>query len=324
MTGIFAEWQPRYAEHRVATFPVEGKRPCVRAYDKVGLRGSAQLAIKFHDVDAFGFLCGPRSRITVIDIDSPDERTVGEAQRMFGDTPVIWRTGSGNYAMPFRYNGEARRIRAVPGLPIDILGGGFVVAPPSVGAKGQYAFVQGGLADLDRLPRLRIDKIERQKAPKGLRPETFAREGQRHDTLKRALTSEIWHCDTWEDFLDRAVTIGTMHCTPPLDDGEITDLAAWFWQHKTRGLLIRPGHRHWTQDVHDLMLTDRIAGMLLLMLRTEHPGDWQQFVIANGWAKTLGMKRDTLAAKRRKLEALGHIVLVKRATALKPALYRWP
>ena len=38
MTGLFAEWQPRYAEHRVATFPVEGKRPCVRAWDRVGLR----------------------------------------------------------------------------------------------------------------------------------------------------------------------------------------------------------------------------------------------------------------------------------------------
>ena len=23
MSGVFAEWQPRYAQHRVATFPVE-------------------------------------------------------------------------------------------------------------------------------------------------------------------------------------------------------------------------------------------------------------------------------------------------------------
>ena len=31
MVGLFREWQPRYAEHRVATFPVESKRPCIRA-----------------------------------------------------------------------------------------------------------------------------------------------------------------------------------------------------------------------------------------------------------------------------------------------------
>ena len=115
MVGLFAEWQPRYAAHRVATFPVDGKRPRVRAWDRVGLRGSAQLAMKFADADAFGFQCGKRSRITLVDIDSRDERIVGEAIRLFGESPIIWRTGSGNHAMPFRHNGEARRIRPVPG-----------------------------------------------------------------------------------------------------------------------------------------------------------------------------------------------------------------
>jgi bifunctional DNA primase/polymerase-like protein len=320
MTGIFAAWQPRYAEKHVATFPVEGKRPRVRAWDKVGLRGSAQLAMKFADADAFGFRCGHRSRITLLDIDSPDEKIVSEAITAFGESPVIWRTGSGNYAMPFRYNDEARRIRPVPGLPIDILGDGYAVAPPSMGAKGRYEFVQGSLADLDHLPRLRVDKIARPEAP---RPEV-TRQGQRHDALKRALTSEIWHCGTWEDFLDRAITIGTMHCTPPLDDAEITDLAAWFWRHKDMGLLIRPGHRHWTDDVFDLLPTDRLAALLLFALRKEHPFDDQQFVIANAWAKALGMNRHTLVAARSKLQALGHVVLVKRASSIKPALYRWP
>ena len=41
---------------------------------------------------------------------------------------------------PFRYNGEARRIRAVPDLPIDVMGGGFAVAPPSMGSTGRYEF----------------------------------------------------------------------------------------------------------------------------------------------------------------------------------------
>ena len=58
MSGVFAEWQPRYAQHRVATFPVENKIPCVRNWKKVGLKASTQLALKFAAADAFGFQCG--------------------------------------------------------------------------------------------------------------------------------------------------------------------------------------------------------------------------------------------------------------------------
>src|SRR5680860_1131840 len=120
-SGIFAQWQPRYAAHRIATFPVENKRPCTLAWNRVGLRGSGQLAIKFADADAFGFQCGPRSRITIIDIDSSEECIVEEAISIFGRSPVIWRTGGGNFAMPFRYNGERRQIKVFGqnGLPID-------------------------------------------------------------------------------------------------------------------------------------------------------------------------------------------------------------
>src|SRR5438132_7870503 len=67
--GVFGTWQPCYAEHRVATFPVatENKKPAIKGYQRVGLGGSARLAFKFTDADAFGFICGPRSRITVLD-----------------------------------------------------------------------------------------------------------------------------------------------------------------------------------------------------------------------------------------------------------------
>jgi hypothetical protein len=322
MTGIFAQWQPRYAEHRIATFPVRDKRPCIRGWQNVGLPGSAQLAMKFLDVDAFGFQCGAQSRITLIDIDSHDERMVGEAIKLYGESPIIWRTGSGNHAMPFRHNGEARRIRPIPGLPIDVLGGGFAVAPPSMGAKGRYEFLQGSLADLDRLPVARVDKVEPIGAPSP--GAALIGQGQRHEALKRALASEIWHADDYASFLDRALTIGTMRCTPPLDASEITDLATWFWQHKEMGLLRRPGHRHWTQDVRDLLLIDRNAGAILQVLRVDHPGERHTFVVANGMAKLLLMNRHNFVAKRKKLEASGLIVLVKPATSTKPALYRWP
>jgi len=42
--GIFSKWQPRYAEHGIATFPVriEGKdkRPMNQGYQRTGLRGN--------------------------------------------------------------------------------------------------------------------------------------------------------------------------------------------------------------------------------------------------------------------------------------------
>jgi hypothetical protein len=111
LSGAFAEWQPRYAEQGVATFPVRDKKPCVRRWQSVGLNGSLQLALKFPEADAFGFQCGNASRITLVDIDSSEKRVVEEAIKIFGASPVVWRTGSGNFAMPFRFNGEKRRIR---------------------------------------------------------------------------------------------------------------------------------------------------------------------------------------------------------------------
>ena len=148
MSGVFADWQPLYAEHGIATFPVENKIPREKLAE-VGLDGSSQLALKFPDADAFGFQCGARNRITLIDIDSDGENVVAEAIKLFGESPILWRTGGGHFAMPFRHNGELRRIRALADLPIDVLGSGYAVAPPSKGSKQRYEFLQGTLADFD-------------------------------------------------------------------------------------------------------------------------------------------------------------------------------
>ena len=47
--GVFAEWQPAYDEAGIVTFPVDAvaKRPRVEHYNKIGRRGSAQLAVEF-------------------------------------------------------------------------------------------------------------------------------------------------------------------------------------------------------------------------------------------------------------------------------------
>src|SRR5215211_4402772 len=151
--GIFAKWQPRYAEHGIPTFPVaiesSGKRPSIKGYLKVGSEVSRQLALRFTANDAFGLALGPVNGITVLDVDTSDERVLSDAFGRHGASPFVVRSGSGNYHAWYRHAGERRLIRPWGReLPIDLLGAGFVVAPPSIGARGRYEIIQGGLDDL--------------------------------------------------------------------------------------------------------------------------------------------------------------------------------
>src|SRR5688572_20803451 len=146
----FACWQPRYAERGISLFPVRivrgDKVPAVRAWPKVGPRLSAQLATKYPDATAFGFGCGKRSGVTILDVDTPSETVLAEAIDRHGQTPFVVRTGGRKFHLYYRHNAEPRQIRPWAGKPIDILGErGFAVAPPSAGAKAHYEIVTGSL-----------------------------------------------------------------------------------------------------------------------------------------------------------------------------------
>ena len=98
------------------------------------------LARRFPDCDAFGFRVGARANITVLDIDTPDERVLADALDKHGNTPVVVRSGGGKFQAWYSHNGERRSIRPDRSRPIDILGDGYVVAPPSHGVVAQYHF----------------------------------------------------------------------------------------------------------------------------------------------------------------------------------------
>jgi len=153
--GVFAENQPRYAERGIPTFPLSfedgRKKPATQSYNRVGLKGSGQLVMKFQDYDALAFMAGKRTKITVLDIDSPDEDLLRDMMKRHGQTPIIVRSGSGNFHAWYRFNGEERKVRPDASIPVDLLGGGVVVAPPSKGARGAYEFIRGSLADLHKL-----------------------------------------------------------------------------------------------------------------------------------------------------------------------------
>jgi hypothetical protein len=153
MMGVFTQWQPTYAARGIPTFPVRidhgVKKPDVKNYLKLGPKVSQALAQRFTSHDALGFAVR-RARISVLDVDAPDERVLVDALDRHGPTPIVVRTGSGNWQAYYRHNGERRHVRPWAGLPIDVLGDGYVVAPPSKGTRGDYAIVQGTLDDLDR------------------------------------------------------------------------------------------------------------------------------------------------------------------------------
>jgi primase-like protein len=284
----------------------------------------SQLAIKFADADAFGFQCGKTNRITLIDIDSRDERIVGEAIKLFGESPILWRTGRGNHAMPFRYNGEARRIRAVPGLPIDVLGGGFAVAPPSMGSTGPYEFLQGGLADLERLPVARRIKVEQPEA----RKETTdsIRKGERSDTLFHYALEQAPYVDDLDALTD-VVRTRNMDCEPALSDAEVISIAASAWRYKDEGRnLVGRGCAFVVSNADYKRLRKEggdDAALLYCDLRSQHWG--RDFVLSKAMAAAMRWGLPRWRRTRDALVKLGfiHCIHPRGNGPHDPPIYRW-
>jgi hypothetical protein len=232
MGGLFQHWQPRYAERNVATFPVRDKRPCIRGYLKLGIPASEQLAIKFPAEDAFGLACR-RNRITVVDVDTPDERLLADALSEFGPTPFLVRSGSGNFQAWYRNNGESRKVRPDPQRPIDILGDGYVVAPPSRGATGIYEIIGGSLDDLDTLPTMRRPNVRANATPAAL-PERIDK-GRRNQALWRECMRLARGCRDVAELVKEAARMNATMFYEPLPDEEVLRVVASAWIKEVSG-----------------------------------------------------------------------------------------
>ena len=135
--GVFAQHAPVYAEAGLPTFPVDPrtKKPAVKNWQHSGMRATRAWLHKFGNADGLGLCMGPRTRLVEVDVDMAGNAPLAAAQDRFGETPVVIRTASGKHKLWYRYSGEHRHIRPLPGLPVDVLGGGFTVAPPSYRAR---------------------------------------------------------------------------------------------------------------------------------------------------------------------------------------------
>jgi len=245
--GIFAEWQPQYAEHGVVTFPVRNKVPAVKGYLKVGERVSERLAEKFANDNTFGFAC-KRNRITVLDIDTPDEKVLADALERHGPTPIIIRSGSGNFQAWYRHNGERRRVRADPAKPIDILGDGFVIAPPSIGAKWRYHMIEGDLDDINRLPIMR--------SVPAVAIVTKACTGNRNDSLWRYCMKAVRGCHRIEDLIIKAMGHNKSAFYEPLPAEEVLKISASAWDYEAEG---KNWFGHGARVIFDHRIVDELA-----------------------------------------------------------------
>jgi Bifunctional DNA primase/polymerase, N-terminal len=321
----FAEWQPIYAAYGLATFPVDSstKRPLVKNYLKAGCPYSNALAKKFPNADALGFALGARSKITVLDCDSNDQRILADAMKRRGGTPLIVRSGSGNFQAWYRHNGEGRRIRPDARFPIDVLGDGFVVAPPSRGVHSRYQIIEGSLADLGKLPPLKnFAPPKVVVAGNNLIPA-----GMRNNELFRHCMRNAHHCDDEAALLDVAETF-VSHCEQPagrpVTADEIRATVRKVLDYTARGENRFGQKGVWMpENITSLVFGDEDAFRLCFFLK-QHNGAGSKFMIANhGVSEILGWHRKRLSQARARLLALGIICQVRAATQNQPALYVW-
>jgi len=319
-SNSFSDWQADYAAHRVATFPVGAdKKPMVSRYNRFGLIGSSEVASKFANAPAIGFMAGKRNRITSLDCDSRDERVLADAMNRHGQTPLVMRTGSGHFQAWYRHNGERRKIRPDHNVPIDILGSGLVVAPPSRGAKGNYQFISGSLDDLDRLPVMRNVPVQAWDTPRLI---AKVKEGERNNRLFVLCLEAARHCDDFDTLLDLAQTRNS-EFSPPMEDGEVMKVATSAWRYESEGRNYIGGMRavFSESDVLPLM-SDPHVGMLLVWAKARFKPDCQ-FWIADGLAAKFGWSLYDLRQARRRAIKMEIFILIKPAGFKRPAIYGW-
>ncbi|MFC5737723.1 bifunctional DNA primase/polymerase [Sinirhodobacter huangdaonensis] len=233
---IFARHGPEYAAAGLPVFPVDtrSKRPAIKGWQRATPRRAqawAQIEA-LGNADGLGLLMGAASGLTEIDVDAAGEAWIAASLERFGETPVVIRTASGKAKLWYRHNGEGRRIRPFDGLPIDVLGNGFTVAPPSwredLGAA--YTFRNGGLADLAQLPMIDPNAL----GAGFTRAAEAVLQGERNASLWRWCMVQARHCDEVDSLIDVAATWAEAF-PDPLSSGEIERCARSAWGYESTG-----------------------------------------------------------------------------------------
>ncbi len=316
--GAFGEFADDFISRNIPVVPCsgdDGKRPCINNWQKVGISVAKLLAKsgRFNDAN-IAFLPGKRSGLTVLDIDDPDPKALNAALARFGESPIIIKTGSGKYHAWYKYNGESRMIRPLKNDPyyekVDILGGGFCVAPPSErpdkgGAK--YHWIAGDLDDIDLLPCL-------ENVPATPSISGTVSEGSRTNDLFRELRALAFDCESIDELAFRAEGVNAMKYTPPLSAAEVHNQVKGVWRLKLAGKCIVPGSRNAVLPIADIVALSEYPPALSLLgyLLANHGPDHVFAVSPKGLAGTLPLSHVTIAKARGWLLDRGRLELLKQ------------
>jgi Primase C terminal 1 (PriCT-1) len=229
--------------------------------------------------------------------------------------------------------------------PIDMLGGGLCVAPPSVRPSGaNYAWLRGGLRFIanGNLPKIRSGAIQkREPAGTGADVDIPLSDlsnavpiGRRNDTLFRLALALAHDTGSQADLLEQARKANAELADPPLPDGEVQRAVASAWGYKMRDRLMVPSTDSAiilpAASIARLLAAGETDAMALLtLLRKAHAGLRDTFAAspeAMVRARLIGSwdKRRYRHAARRLCD-LGELVQVHRGGkgARDPALYRF-
>jgi len=243
----------------------------------------------------------------VLDIDTTDEKVVEDAIRRHGQPAIVTRTASGKCHLLYRYNGERRRIRPWPELPIDVLGdNGYALAAPSKLVTGSYEIIHGHFDDLASLKAMVGLEDTQAIAPV---PAKFS--GMRQgDGRNRALWERCMRTGAGRSF-DGMLEIArnTNQCfKEPLMDAEVVKIATSAWQHDAAGLnfFTRP-RIMLDHDTYDSLDQDNPDALRLLLRLERFHGGNDRFALAKPMADSMGWSLPRWKAARSALAQLGII-----------------
>jgi hypothetical protein len=284
------------------------------------------MALRFPDAPGVAALAGARNKLTIIDIDErgpAGERLLADVQRQYGDSKFVARTGSGGFHCYFRHNGEGRKIRPDPRKPIDLIGGGPIVLPPSRGFRGNYEIIHGRVEDLAALEPIRTNTSSASYAAIHLHS---VRAGERDKKFWPHIARQAHFAKSLDELIAIAREMNEMMAEPWPDNeanSEIVKRCKYWWDKTQKGenwfgvgKYVRTDH----SMVDDLMACDPDAFLLLTYLRRHHWG--RDFRLANEACTLMpggGWTRKRFAAARTHLIEAGHLKVIE-LPSFKPPL----
>ncbi|RUT97316.1 bifunctional DNA primase/polymerase, partial [Mesorhizobium sp. M7A.T.Ca.TU.009.02.1.1] len=175
--------------------------------------------------------------LLVVDVDTDTPKARAYVEMRFGTSPVSTKTSRG-FHLYFRHNGSKPPSVDRPDIKIDFKAGGneFVVGAHSERPDGSIYWPIGKLVSFSGLPELfdrEVPGIELAKT-NGRFPI-----GCRREMLKRRARQLALRADTFDDLVQNLVGFREWEIERPEDfsDGEISEMAAWFWKKRDSGKL---------------------------------------------------------------------------------------